>query len=86
MDSTGLEMVKLENYRISICLLQDSDYLKNHEWLWEKFPPDLRFHSVIVTGDNVLNPDTLKLLLHIHRAVANTTSVDGFNFRDVCYK
>ena len=25
-------------------------------------------------------------LLHIHKAVANTTSSDGFQWKDVCYK
>ena len=45
-----------------LLLFQDSDYLRNHEWLWENFPPDIRFHSVIITGDNVLKPETLKLV------------------------
>ena len=55
---------------------QDSDYLRDHEWLWEHFPPDIRFHSVIVTADNVLTPDTLKLVnmhcsLHIYQGSAH---------------
>ena len=41
-------------------MFQDSDYIRDHEWLWQNFPDELRFHSVIVTGDNVLTPEYVK--------------------------
>ena len=26
---------------------QDSDYIKDHQWLWKNFPTNTRFHSLI---------------------------------------
>ena len=65
---------------------QNSDYLRNHEWLWEEFPPDIRFHSVILTGDNMLSRAGLLQLLRIHRLVEQTTSPAGAGWQDQCYK
>ena len=75
MDTSGITCFVIDLTTQSSCR-QDSDYLRDHEWLWEHFPPDIRFHSVIVTADNVLTPDTLKLvndhfLLHIYQGSAH---------------
>ena len=67
MDTSGITSFVINLNTQSSCR-QDSDYLRDHEWLWEHFPPDIRFHSVIVTADNVLTPDTLKLV-NMHYSV-----------------
>lgn len=65
---------------------QDSDFVRNTEWLWDNFPQDSRFHSVIVTADNVLSPQVMKHILKIHRNLAKARSTDGFGWQDKCYE
>ena len=81
----GLLKFKTENNPYKLWIPQNSDYLRNHEWLWENFPDDIRFNSLILTADNVLTPQTLKKLLQIHRQVANTTSQGGRTWEQYCY-
>jgi len=86
LSAIGLVNFKTENNPYKLWIPQDSDYLRNHEWLWENFPPDIRFNSVILTADNVLTPDILKKILEIHKKVSNTTSDIGKKWSDICYK
>ena len=63
------------SFRFSHNTFQDSDYLRNHEWLWSNFPPDIRFHSVIVSSEeNILTPDTLRLVSNDRDEVLNRYS------------
>ena len=75
MDTTGGpindQCIVLGAKILIIHLSQDSDYLRNHEWLWQHFPPDIRFHSVIVTGDNILTPEGLKLVKYYFKPKTN---------------
>jgi len=85
LSAIGLLNFRTENNPYKLWIPQDSDYLRNHEWLWAHFPDDIRFNSVIITADNVLTPEVLKKLLYVHRKVENTTSSDGRKWTDYCY-
>jgi len=85
LSSIGLLKFKTENNPYKLWIPQDSDYLRNHEWLWENFPDDIRFNSLILTADNVLTPHVLKKLLKIHRKVENTTSHTGRTWSEYCH-
>lgn len=60
----GLFKYTEEGNPYKLWIPQESDFVKNSEWLWENFPPDLRFHSVIITADNVLEPSVIQ---HVRR-------------------
>jgi len=81
----GLLKFKTENNPYKLWIPQNSDYLRNHEWLWEHFPDDIRFNSVIITADNVLTPETMKKLLQVHKKVSNTTDINGRTWPEYCY-
>lgn len=85
LSAIGLRNYKTENNPYKLWIPKDSEYLRDSEWLWENFPPDIRLHSVIITAGNVLKPETLRLLRDIYKKVEATYSSDGFYWRDVCY-
>ena len=58
--SVGLITFKEEGNPFKLWIPQDSDFVKNTKWLWQNFPPDSRFHAVILEADNVLEPSVLK--------------------------
>jgi len=84
--SLGLLRFKTENNPYKLWIPQDSDYIRDQEWLWQNFPDDIRFHSVILTGDNVLTPLHVQKLLEIHQIAEKTVSEDGNSFADICYR
>jgi len=85
LSTIGLLKFKTENNPYKLWIPQNSDYLRNHEWLWEHFPDDIRFNSVIITAENVLTPETMKKLMQIHKEVSNTTDVHGRKWPQYCY-
>ena len=56
---SGLLNYKSEGNPYKLWIPKDSDFVKNTDWLWNHYPPNTRFHSVIVTAPNVLNPDVI---------------------------
>ncbi|XP_023328081.1 Niemann-Pick C1 protein [Eurytemora carolleeae] len=82
----GLLRLEQENNPYKLWIPQDSDYIRNHEWLWQNFPDDIRFHSVILTGDNVLTPEYIRKLYEVHEAMVNVTSSKGERWSDICYR
>ena len=64
-----------ESNPFKLWIPQNSDFVQNNNWLWQKFPPDTRFHSVIITADNVLTPKVLK---HVRSSIANSENPSQF--------
>lgn len=82
----GLFKYTEEGNPYKLWIPQESDFVKNSEWLWENFPPDLRFHSVIITADNVLEPSVIQHMLKIHEQVAQIqTPKSGLTWAKKCY-
>ena len=54
---TGLAMIGLMNYRtennrFKLWIPDNSDFIKNYEWLEENSPPDVRFNSMILASES----------------------------------
>lgn len=58
--SIGLIKFDTEASPYKLWIPQNADFVINANWLWENFPSDTRYHSVIVTADNVLTPEVLQ--------------------------
>lgn len=57
--SLGLMNFHWESNAIKLWIPSSSDFARNYEYLWEKYPPDFRMHSVIfVAPEN--DPDILQ--------------------------
>jgi len=84
--SIGLLSFKEESNPYKLWIPQDSDYIKDHEWLWENYPPEIRFNSIILTAENVLTPKIFNKLYELHNRVVQAQSEDGKSWEDVCYK
>ena len=59
----NISFSKESSLKLAKIAFQNSDYIRNHEWLWANFPDDVRYHSVILTADNVLEPHTIQQVL-----------------------
>ena len=57
--SNGLFNFTAENAPMKLWIPQDSGFVENTNWLNDNFPNDIRFHSMIYEGDNLLNPEFL---------------------------
>jgi hypothetical protein len=58
----GLLEYRTENNAFKLWIPDNSEFLKNYNFLQEKFPPDTRFNNIIVAGENVLTPAVIKLV------------------------
>ena len=56
----GLMILRVENNAIKLWIPQQSDFTKNYHWLYENYPPEIRQHSVIIHGDDVLTPQAIQ--------------------------
>ena len=52
----------MENEGIKLWIPYNSDFRLNNDWLFEEFPRDTRFNSMIFTAENVLTADNLRAI------------------------
>jgi hypothetical protein len=45
---------------IKLWIPSNSDHRLNSDWLFENFPPEVRFNSLIFVGKNVLRADVIR--------------------------
>ena len=41
----------------------------NTDWLWEHFPPETRFATMIFISDNILDPDVIRSMYRVHKGI-----------------
>ena len=84
----GLINYSEENNAFRLWIPKDSSFVKNYEWLQKNFPPDARYDNLILSGEDVLQPQVLQLLADIHRGVSEDLVAQPFNrtWRDLCKK
>ena len=56
---------------------QDSEYVKNTQWLRKSFPPKSRSSSILIEADNVLEPEILKELLRMIFSIRSLKNTKG---------
>lgn len=59
----GLINFHWESNAIKLWIPKTSDFAYNYDYLWNKYPPDMRFHSIVFTtdtGENILQPKYLQ--------------------------
>ena len=54
------------------------------EWLWDNFPNDLRFHTMIFEADNVLEPEVIRAMYSVRKRVAEAVTESGDTWEDMC--
>ena len=59
--SLGIISFRWENNIVRLWNPKNSETLRNFDWLWKNHPPDLRRHSIIFHGENVLDPALFKV-------------------------
>ena len=67
MGGIGVLYYHEEGSPYKLWIPQSSDFVKNSNWLWKNFPPDSRFHSVIVEADDVLTPKVMRKVLCVYK-------------------
>ena len=89
---TGLFLIGMINYRtennaFKLWIPDNSDFVKNFNWLEENSPPEIRFNSLIVSSEeNILRPAVLLHLLRVHEAVESLrTEPSDLTWASVCY-
>ena len=55
------------------------------EWIDQNFPTKDRIQMMIVKADNILTPESLQKMFHLHKAVQNI-SVEDKTFKNICTK
>lgn len=53
---------RAENEGVKLWIPYNSDYRLNNDWMFENYPRDLRFNSLILTGENVLTAQVLRTM------------------------
>lgn len=58
----GLINFHWESNAIKLWIPSSSDFARNYDYLWSKYPPDFRFHSIIFEAPdaNILQPKYLQ--------------------------
>ena len=84
--SLGIITFRWENNIVRLWNPKHSETLKNFDWLWKNHPPDLRRHSIIFHGDNVLDPEMFKDAFRIRELLYSVTSDEGVTWPQACLK
>ena len=87
----GLLNFKSEANAIKLWIPATSDFAKNYDYLWNNYPPDIRFHSIVFLAPEN-DPDILqpKYIQHIYKTYQELRSLTfGTNnqtWQDFCLK
>ena len=82
----GLLRFKAENEGIKLWIPRNSDFRINNDWLFEEFPRSFRFNSLILTADNILEPEVIQAMWKIREGVANIQNSNGDTWEKMCMK
>ena len=58
----------------------------NMEWLWDNFPNDIRFHTMIFEADNVLDPKVIRAMYSVRKRVSEAVTDSGDTWEDMCQR
>ena len=86
----GLLNFQTEANAIKLWIPAGSDFARDYDYLWSRYPPNFRMHSVIFTSDqkseSILQP---KYIQQVYQAYKNLTSMqlaDNKTWWDFCLK
>ena len=59
----------------------------NNDWLWNNFPPEQRYTSMIfVSEENILSPDGIQTIYKVHKAVQQLVTKNGDTWDEMCIR
>lgn len=86
--SLGLVRFNEESYGVRLWLSPASELRRNHDWLLDNHPRDIRVHSLLLFnryGETVLTPRYLREMAHIRSKVENAIRTSrGFTWSGMC--
>ncbi|CAK9806362.1 Patched domain-containing protein 3 [Anthophora quadrimaculata] len=82
----GLYRFRQEKNPVRLWVPQNSEFVHDTEWMFEQFGQGLRMENMILTADNVLEPEALAMLNEITKQVISTQTPDQITWTDVCFK
>lgn len=56
----------------------------NTDWLWDNYPPSMRFSFMIFEAENILTPENIQAMYKVHKSVENIKTESGTTWREVC--
>ncbi|KOC67294.1 Patched domain-containing protein 3 [Habropoda laboriosa] len=83
---SGLYCFRQEKNPVRLWVPQNSDFVHDTEWMFEQFGQGLRMEGMILTANNVLEPEALARLNEITKQVISTQTPDQITWTDVCFK
>ena len=58
----------------------------NTDWLWDNFPNERRFASMIFVADNILVPEVIQAIYRVRKSVETLVTSTGDSWQDMCMK
>ncbi len=84
--SLGLLRFYRENNGVKLWIPEGSEFRVNTEWLWNHYPPSLRFGTMLFVGDNVLDADVIRVMYRVSRDIAGIKTEFNESWSDVCQR
>ena len=82
----GLLNFQTEANAIKLWIPQGSDFAQNYDYLWSRYPPNIRTHSVIFTADNILQPKYIQQMYQVYKNLTNMKVNGNKTWSDFCLK
>ncbi|XP_024875784.1 NPC intracellular cholesterol transporter 1-like isoform X1 [Temnothorax curvispinosus] len=82
----GLLRFRQEKNPLRLWVPPDSDFVRSTEWLMSHYSEALRIETFILTGDNLLEQQTLIKLNEITKQMMTTRTPENISWTDVCMR
>ena len=69
--STGFIVIEEEKDGLKLWQPDDSEFVKNTDWIRKTFPSKTRFSSILILADNVLEPEIIKQTYSLLKDIQN---------------
>ncbi|XP_031837456.2 patched domain-containing protein 3 [Nomia melanderi] len=83
---SGLYRFHQEKNPVRLWIPQDSDFVRDTDWMIDRFGQGLRMENMLLTAENVLEPEALATLNEIIKQVISIQTPDRIAWTDVCFK
>ena len=87
----GLLNFQTEANAIKLWIPAGSDFARDYDYLWSRYPPNFRMHSVIFTSEddqssNILQPKYIQQMYQAYKNLTSLRLADNKTWSDFCLK
>ena len=89
LSCVGFLNFQWEANAIKLWIPNESDFARNYAYLWDNYPPDMRFHSLLFgteNDENILEPKYIQKMYRTYKKIVEIQTPTNLTWNDLCFR